>query len=57
MRIAATIPISKAFDQGRLVFMDKRIWVITGPTGNQLVGIDTTTNKPGPPMPSASAHA
>ena len=50
MRIAATIPIGKAFDQGRLVFMDGRIWVITGPTGNQLVGIDTTTNKPGPPI-------
>ena len=49
MRIAATIPIGKAFDQGKLVFMDGRIWVITGPTGNQLVGIDTTTNQPGPP--------
>ena len=50
MRIAATFPIAKAFDQGKLVFMDGRIWVITGPTGNQLVGIDTTTNKPGPPI-------
>ena len=50
MRIAATIPIAEAFDQGRLVFMDGRIWVITGPTGNQLVGIDTATNKPGPPI-------
>ena len=50
MKIAATIPIAKAFDQGRLVFMNGRIWVITGPTGNQLVGIDTTTNKPGPPI-------
>jgi hypothetical protein len=50
MRIAATFPIGKAFDQGKLVFMDGRIWVITGPTGNQLVGIDTTTNKPGPPI-------
>lgn len=50
MRIAATIPLAKAFDQGKLVFMDGRIWVITGPTGNQLVGIDTTTNHPGPPI-------
>ena len=50
MRITATIPIGKAFDQGRLVFMGGRIWVITGPTGNQLVGIDTTTNQPGPPI-------
>ena len=50
MRITATIPIAKAFDQGKLVFMDGRIWVITGPTGNQLVGIDTTTNQPGPPI-------
>jgi hypothetical protein len=50
MKIVARIPIGKAFDQGRLVFIDGRIWVITGPTGDQLVGIDTATNQPGAPI-------
>jgi hypothetical protein len=50
MKLLATIPVAKAFDQGRLVFMDRKIWVITGPTGNQLVGIDTATNQPDPPI-------
>ncbi len=51
MRIAATIPVGKAFDQGKLVFMDGRIWVITGPTGNRLVGIE-----PPPASPAARSH-
>jgi hypothetical protein len=50
MKVVARIPVGKAFDQGRLVFMDGRIWVITGPTGNQLVGIDTATNQPSVPI-------
>ena len=50
MKVVARIRVGKAFDQGRLVFMDGRIWVITGPTGNQLVGIDTATNQPGAPI-------
>ena len=47
-RIIATIAVGKAHDQGRLVFAAGRIWVITGTHGNQLVGIDTATNRPGP---------
>jgi hypothetical protein len=47
-RIIATIPVGKDHDQGQLVFADDRIWVITGTYGNQLVGIDTATNQPGP---------
>jgi len=48
MKIVASIPVGKVFDQGRLVFADGRIWVITGRNGNQLVGIDAATNLPGP---------
>ena len=47
-RIIATIAVGKAHDQGWLVFAAGRIWVITGTYGNQLVGIDTATNQPGP---------
>jgi hypothetical protein len=50
MKVVARIRVGKAFDQGRLVFMDGRIWVITGLTGNELVGIDTATNQPGAPI-------
>jgi hypothetical protein len=50
MRIVARIPIIKAFDQGRYVFARGRIWVITGKNGNQLTGIDSATNRPGPPI-------
>jgi streptogramin lyase len=48
MRIVATIAVGKAYDQGRLVFADRHLWVITGTTGNQLTGIDAATNRPGP---------
>jgi hypothetical protein len=50
VKIIARIPIAKAFDEGRYVFADGRIWVITGTNGNQLVGIDPATNQPGPPI-------
>ena len=48
MTIVATIAAGKAFDQGRLVFADGHLWVITGRTGDQLTGIDAATNRPGP---------
>lgn len=48
MRIVATIAAGKAFDQGRLVFADGHLWVITGRTGDQLTGIDAATNRLGP---------
>ena len=48
MKIVASIPVGKVFDQGRLVFADGQIWVVTGRNGDQLVGIDAATNRPGP---------
>ena len=48
MKIVASIPAGKIFDQGRLVFADGQIWVITGRNGDQLTGIDAATNRPGP---------
>ena len=48
MKIVATIPAGKVFDQGRLVFADGHLWVITGRNGDQLTGIDAATNRPGP---------
>jgi len=48
MKIVATIPAGKIAGQGRLVFADGHLWVITGRTGNQLTGIDAATNRPGP---------
>jgi outer membrane protein assembly factor BamB len=50
VKIVARIHIAKAFDQGRYAFAGGRIWLITGTDGNQLTGIDTVTNKPGPPI-------
>jgi len=48
MTIVALIPVGKIADQGRLVFADGHLWVITGRTGDQLTGIDAATNRPGP---------
>jgi hypothetical protein len=50
MRIVARVPIGKAFDEGRYVYLGGRIWIITGPQANQLTGIDTATNRPGQPI-------
>jgi hypothetical protein len=47
MRVVASVRVGKVFDQGRLVFADGHIWVLTG-EGDRLVGIDTATNSPGP---------
>lgn len=49
-KIVASVPVGKVFAQGRLVFMDGRLWVIAGRTGNELVGIDARTNRPDPPI-------
>lgn len=49
-KIVASVPVGKVSAQGRLVFMDGRLWVITGRTGNRLVGIDARTNRPDPPI-------
>src|SRR5262249_5734981 len=48
MKIVATIAAGKIADQGRLVFADRHLWVITGRNGNQLTGIDAATNRTGP---------
>ncbi len=48
MKIVASIPAGKVFDQGRLVVADGHIWVVTGRNGDELVGIDAATNRPGP---------
>jgi streptogramin lyase len=50
-RLAVTdsIPVGKVFDQGKLVFVGGRIWVLTG-EGDSLVGIDTATVSPGSPI-------
>ena len=50
MKIVASIPVLKVFDQGRLVFANGRLWVITGRNGDQLTGIDAATNRPDPPI-------
>jgi streptogramin lyase len=48
MRIVATIPVGKIATQGRLVFAGGHLWVITGHNADQLTGIDTASNRPGP---------
>ena len=50
MKIVASLPVVKVFDQGRLVFASGRLWVITGRNGNQLTGIDPATNRPDRPI-------
>ena len=50
VKIIARIPIAKAFDEGRYVFTDGRLWIVGGTYGNQLTGIDPATNRPGPPI-------
>ena len=49
LTVTDSIPVGKVFDQGRLVFVDGRIWVLTG-DGDSLVGIDTATASPGSPI-------
>jgi streptogramin lyase len=49
LTVTESIPVGKVFDQGKLVFVDGRIWVLTG-EGDQLVGIDTASASPGSPI-------
>jgi streptogramin lyase len=49
LKVTDSIPVGKVFDEGKLVFVDGRIWVLTG-EGDSLVGIDTATASPGPPI-------
>jgi DNA-binding beta-propeller fold protein YncE len=45
--IVATVQVGKTFDQFNMPFLLNHIWVLTD-NGSTLVGIDTTTNLPGP---------
>lgn len=47
--VVATIPARKIFHQFRMPFVGGRIWVLAG-SGDELVGIDVTTNRPEPPI-------
>ena len=38
MKIVKTIPVGKAFDQGRLTFTQGRLWIVAGANANELVG-------------------
>jgi hypothetical protein len=50
LEVVDSIPVGKAFSQGRLVFAADRIWVLSGANSDQLVGIDASTGTPGPPL-------
>lgn len=45
-RVVQTIRVDKIFDQFDMPYLFNRIWVLVG-GGDQLVGIDTGTNRPG----------
>jgi DNA-binding beta-propeller fold protein YncE len=47
LKVVASIPVSKTFDQGRLVYVGGMIWVISG-EGDRLVGIDPSSDSVGP---------
>ncbi len=47
--VVETVEVGKLFDQFKMPFLLNRIWVLSG-NGEELVGIDTTTNQPGPPI-------
>jgi streptogramin lyase len=49
LTVTDSIPVGKVFDQGKLVFVGGRIWVLTG-EGDSLVGIDTATVSPDSPI-------
>lgn len=42
--VVQTFEVDKIYDQGYLVFLVNQIWVLTG-KGDQLIGIDVTTNE------------
>jgi hypothetical protein len=41
--VTASVPVGKIFDQGRLVYAARHIWIIGGRNGDKLIGIDTTS--------------
>lgn len=45
--VVETVKVGKIFDQFRMPFLLNKIWVLSG-NGDKLVGIDLTTNQPGP---------
>jgi glutamine cyclotransferase len=49
LEIVATVPARKIHEQLRLPFLADRVWVLSG-DGNQLVGIDTSSNEAGQPI-------
>jgi DNA-binding beta-propeller fold protein YncE len=53
-RLAAKIAVPVVGDQGHLVTVGGRLWVITG-AADEIRGIDTTTNEIGPPIPLGAA--
>lgn len=48
-RVVQTIRVDKIFDQFDMPYLVNRIWVLVG-GGDQLVGIDSVTNRPGQPI-------
>jgi DNA-binding beta-propeller fold protein YncE len=46
-RVVATVEVGKVFGQRKMPLLLNKIWVLSG-DGDKLVGIDTTTNQPGP---------
>jgi streptogramin lyase len=50
LEVVDSIPVGKAFSQGRLLFAAGKIWVLSGANSDQLVGIDASTGAPGPPL-------
>jgi len=46
-RVVETVKVGKIFDQFKMPFLLNKIWVLSG-NGDKLVGIDITTNQPGP---------
>jgi hypothetical protein len=47
--IAATVKVDKLFEQFDMPFLANHIWVLSG-NGDKLIGIDVTTNQPGPAL-------
>lgn len=45
--VVETVKVGKIFDQFRMPFLLNKVWVLSG-NGDKLVGIDLTTNQPGP---------
>jgi DNA-binding beta-propeller fold protein YncE len=50
LQVKQSIPVGKIPNSGRLVFAAGQIWVLSG-DGDELVGIDAATGKPGTALP------